>query len=521
MLAAVTVVLYLPGLTAPFIYDDLAHLIGRGEIQRLWPIGPLLDDGRPAGFLSFALNHAVTGMRPAGFRAVNIVIHLATGLLLMGLVSRVLRLPGIPAHVARYADPLAFAAALVFVVHPLNTGAVTYVIQRFESLSACFFVLALYALLRSAEHSRPRWYAAAIAAAWLAMLTKQTSAVLPITALLFDRAFLANGWRDVFARRWWVHLGFCAGIGVLMLSDALRKSGVDAGSAGFGFGITPWEYLRSQPRSLARYLQLTLWPERLIFDYGWKVVDDPKLIYGLGALIVVLLVAAIVAWFVRPQLGFLGLATFAALAPSSSFLPIADLAVEYRMYLPLLSLLTLLVLLAWEGICRATSDEDFRRKFGFALLALTVAPLAVRTLLRNRDYQSPLLIWKQSADFNPDNGRANYNTAGRLGPGRLQEGEPYFEAAIASDFWDQAAVHTTWADYLVKNDQPEDAAIHYRQAIKLLPQDVPVRIKLAELYLAQGEREKARAEAAAALKYDRRNKPAAAILERLAGDPPP
>src|SRR5262245_27506123 len=116
-------------------------------------------------------------------------------------------------------------------------------------------------------------------------------------------------------------------------------------NAGFGFrGVKPWEYLRSPAGIILYSLRLAAWPDELILDRGWPIAHSPLEIYGCGAIILVLLAASIVAWFRWPRLAWIGLAFFFVLAPTSSINPIADLAVEHRMYLPLAAVVTLAVL---------------------------------------------------------------------------------------------------------------------------------------------------------------------------------
>jgi hypothetical protein len=113
----------------------------------LWSSATTVD-GRPLLSLTFALNHAFLGPAPRGYHLVNLVIHLIAGLLLFGIVRRTLDLPRFRERYARRGRWIALAAATIWLVHPLQTQAVTYIVQRAESLMGMLFLLTLYASLR-------------------------------------------------------------------------------------------------------------------------------------------------------------------------------------------------------------------------------------------------------------------------------------------------------------------------------------------------------------------------------------
>ena len=129
--------------------------------------------------------------------------------------------------------------------------------------------------------------------------------MLAPVALLFDRAFLSETWREVFKRRGFVHLAilvaaigyFAIGIGGIPFHNERPDAA--------GRRATSWEYLRSQPGVLLHYFKLSFIPRDLCLDYVWQFAKDPWEIYGKGAVIVSLLVAGLVAWFRNPMIGFL------------------------------------------------------------------------------------------------------------------------------------------------------------------------------------------------------------------------
>ena len=141
-----------------FVYDDLPSILDNPHIRVLWPLSEAMSlplwssaltvDSRPLLSLSFALNHWLFGPEPWGYHLVDLIIHLAAGLLLFGIVRRTLELPRFRERYAQSGTWLALASALIWLVHPLQTESVTYIVQRAESLMGMLFLLTVYCAIR-------------------------------------------------------------------------------------------------------------------------------------------------------------------------------------------------------------------------------------------------------------------------------------------------------------------------------------------------------------------------------------
>lgn len=394
-----------------FLLDDLVHIVGNPKIRQLWPIWECLgDSARPLVDISLALNFAFGRLDPIGYHVVNLLIHLSTGLALFGLTRRTLRTPRLADKMGGAADSIAFAVALLWLVHPLTTQAVTYVIQRGESMMAMFYVLTLYCVVRGGQTARRRlWYSIAVLACAAGFLCKGIMVTAPIVVLLYDRMFLADSWKEPFKRRWPLYCGLAASWGMLfalgLVQLLVRAETHGAGTVGFSVStVTPKEYLQSQAAVLLLYLRLSLWPDKLVFDYLWSAAASVRDVLIPGAIIVGLLLAGVVLHVRKKPLGFLILAFFLILAPTSSFIPIADLCVEHRMYLPLASVIAVVVMLV-HGVASRRSQVSSNAMIIVALLIAAV--LAVRTFVRNRDYASEEAMWRSVVSARPENYRAH------------------------------------------------------------------------------------------------------------------
>ncbi|MCE0497832.1 MAG: hypothetical protein LV481_07805, partial [Methylacidiphilales bacterium] len=154
---------YANSFSGPFLFDDLSAIRGNPGIRHLWPPwapllppGELTVGGRPILNLSFALNYAVSGFNVWSYHALNLLIHILAGLILLGVVRRTLLQPVLREKFGADAWPLALAVALLWTLHPLQTEAVTYLSQRAESLMGLFYLLTLYAFIRTIGPSSDR-----------------------------------------------------------------------------------------------------------------------------------------------------------------------------------------------------------------------------------------------------------------------------------------------------------------------------------------------------------------------------
>jgi protein O-mannosyl-transferase len=155
LVVAAGLLAYHNSFTGPFILDDVLSIPDNPTIRHLWPISQVLSPpalagvgGRPVVNLSLAINYAFDGTEVWGYHALNLAIHILAGLTLFGIVRRTLLQPMLRGRFGAVADGLAMATAVIWVVHPLQTEAVTYLSQRAESLMGLFYLLTLYCFIR-------------------------------------------------------------------------------------------------------------------------------------------------------------------------------------------------------------------------------------------------------------------------------------------------------------------------------------------------------------------------------------
>ncbi|MCY2932260.1 MAG: hypothetical protein NTV86_22745 [Planctomycetota bacterium] len=243
----------------PFLFDDEGAIVANPTIRRLWPIGPVLTppaqgqaaQRRPVANVSLAIDYAISGLDVWSYHATNLAVHLLAGLTLLGVVRRTLDSPRLRVRFGGHSLGLATTVAGLWVLHPLQTEAVTYVIQRTEVLAGLFYLLTLYAVIRGAHSPTPRrWYAAAVAACLLAMGSKESAVSAPLVVLLYDRLFLGERWAQVWGRRWGLYAGLAATWGLVLVLVPHGQEGTQI----FGVAQARTQYARAQGEAVVRYL---------------------------------------------------------------------------------------------------------------------------------------------------------------------------------------------------------------------------------------------------------------------------
>jgi len=541
ILCAAWMLVWRGSLDGVFHFDDYGNIVDNLRIRRLWPLDDFLQNNRPIGLYSFAVNYHFSGETPYAYHVTNLFIHLVNGLLLYTgcyLTGRILngtvsRTDGAAATAADSTAARAAASALdngqlrlilvsgliasLWVVHPLTTQAVTNIVQRYESLSSLGYLGAWVGLLIYLRGFRWRGCSLILPAAWIGLMSKEVFATAPLVILLFDRLISQQKWFSIAKLRWLPYMLMVSPYvwfvpSVARFFDPVRTQG---SSMGLGMeSISSWEYLRTQPEVLWHYLGLVVWPKDLCFDYLWRIQGNPWIYRPLGASIIFMLLLGLASYVrglrsavsstdgILPvglssigMAGWLVLTFFLILSPTSSVMPIADIAVEHRMYLASSVVVAGIVLgaTAIAGGLLRQSERPLVLKAGLACIVLfCFAMLSWRTHLRNQDYRDGLVLWRTAARISPENPRAWYNIGREL----FNKGDrnaalrPMISAVGLSPkrvpFFDLGL-----ADCLRHIKRYDDAITLYKYAISSQPRYPEAYNNLGAVYLDLGQLDQA------------------------------
>lgn len=497
-IAVITVVAYYPGMSAGFYFDDEQNLLEAAalhwhEFSMANVLAALLEAhlwGRPVANLSLALNYLASGLDPAPYHWTNLVMHLGVGLALFRVIVLFQR-----RHCGGQGDrKIALLAVLLFLVHPLNIQATTYVVQRMTLLATLFALLSVGAYLSGRYHPdggvRWRWFAVAAACFLLAVGSKETGlAVLPLL-VLYEACFNAAEWRSLYARA-------REKAGLALLVSAALLVAVSIGWLGWFYAgdslywnstmpsrdFSGVERVLTQGRVQVFYLSLLLWPapSRLNLDHHFTVsrsLFDPFTTLVAIVLIAVTIVLAIRAVRSRPLLAFPVLGYWLLHAIEAGPVNL-ELVFEHRMYFPM-TMLALLIAVNVRTVGRKSSSGTY------AVMLLAAALLAVATYQRNAVWGDPMTFHRDIAAKSPGKFRPQYNLGTQLGQrGMLDEARAALEQALRIWPESSAANNQLGNVYLMEN-QPQRAEVFYRLAIQYDKENAEALFNLAGVLMSQG-----------------------------------
>jgi protein O-mannosyl-transferase len=489
LIAAAALAVYCNSFRGALVFDDLVAVTNNSSIRDLNQLYKVFSppshgetvSGRPLLNFSYAINYAIGGENVLSYHIVNLAIHIFGALLLFGILRRTLLLPVFSNRFRMAAMPLAFAVSLIWVVHPLQTESVTYIAQRAESLSSMFILLTLYCAIRGATVNRKShqkairvfWFTAACMACLLGAAVKEIVVAAPLLVYLYDAIFLSGSFGKALRLRWPLYVGLAASwvlLACLVWHTVYSKAPSEETIA------TPLAYFFSQPGVILHYLRMVFWPHPLCLDYFWPVAQSWEQILPATLIVAALGIVTIWGLALRKPWAFAGAWFFLILAPTSSFLPLGQLAFEHRMYLPLAAVLTLTVVglfnLGRWAVGKRRLNWPIAAGIAGASLAGACVALGILTFQRNWDYESELAVWRHDVEYFPNNSRA-YNHLGhtyyRLD--RLDEAVEQYELALKTDR-PYLLAHNNLAEVLRLQGKLDQALEHCRKAVESEPQCV-------------------------------------------------
>lgn len=515
---------YLNTFSVPFIFDDYHCIVNNPAIRgfdyfpdtrtitSLW-IHPDIKNNfilRPMVYFTFALNYSIHGYELFGYHLVNLLFHLASSLLLYlfagVLASEAGYQPGILWHRPQRAGNLnslfPLAVALTFVCHPIQTQAVTYIVQRFVPMATCFYLasLVLYAYShRSASRIR-RWclYSLALIVAIFAMESKEIAFTLPVMMMLFDFMYLEGrpGMRIIRLTPFVLTMAIIPAKLLKLTSPATMEQSGSVSNAinlvNFG-GTSSLDYLMTQFGVITTYIRLLFVPVGQNFDYDYPLQHHFFAVSVIGPLSVIILLLIGATYLLarsgeKPAFRLMAFGVFwffITLSVESSVVPIEDLIYEHRVYLPSAGFFVSIIA-AFDAVATHLAGRHrflaFDRPLVLPIIIITV--LAIATIARNSVWRDEVGFWRDVVAKSPGKGRAHLALGEALLMGEAGE---------------------------VSSERQEQARKEFIEAVRLAPSDHGAHLNLSALY----ERSNNIPAALRELEIAIRLSPSAALRDRL------
>jgi len=359
------------------------------------------DPSRFLTNLSFAASYQWFGLDVKGYHLINILLHILVSLLVFFLGRLTYPYLDVNPHAKEQGRLFAGAAALIFLTHPVQTSAVTYIVQRSEILIAFFYLAALCLYILYRNTGRIIFYCLSLGAVIFGVFCKPSMVTLPIALILYEWCFLQErGKGKDVALRILPYFLIVLLIPVLLIFtlhqswDLSLLLSVTKETP----NIARHHYLLTQLNVIMTFLRLLFIPVQQNLDYDYPLATSlfqlPTILSSIGILI--LLGTAVFFWRRQRIVAFAIFWFFLTLSITSSIFPLEDLIFEHRLYLPMVAFAFLIPLLIFSKISY--------KKAGGIFMALIIVVLSIFSLQRNR-------LWADGVKFMEDVAKKSPNKA--------------------------------------------------------------------------------------------------------------
>lgn len=433
----------------PFLFDDEGSIQLNANVHGLRNFingGYNFLPNRVVGYFTFALNYHLGKLNVVGYHAVNILIHISSSLLVYCLVRLTFLTPEIKyAFNKRQIGIFALTIALLFVSHPIQTQAVTYIVQRVASLASLFYLAAIICYVKWRFHEdisdsflkifTSPWYALSLISIILAMKTKEIAFTLPLMIILYEYSFFGLPGRKLLIKTTPLLLTITiipytvySTINPLIQSGGTLLSDVNTPAYNI-VRVTRWEYFYTQFCVICTYLRLLILPVNQNLDYDYPI--SRNLFETRASLSLLMLLSLFALAFIlciksssktishesAPDLiknkalyrlaAFGILWFFITLSVESSIIIIQDVIFEHRLYLPSFGFFVTMAALAMLALIRLGKHFSNLQKAVLPLVAVTILLLTGTTYARNAVWKNWISIWSDTVAKSPNKPRAH------------------------------------------------------------------------------------------------------------------
>ena len=366
---------------------------------------------RPVACLSLALNYYFGGDSVTGYHVVNTIIHIVAAFFLYLLIRRIGTLPSIGKKWDSKVHAVALLSAALWALNPINTQAVTYIVQRMASMAAMFYVIAMYFYLRgrlaSSIKESAGWFSLCAAAGLLAVGAKENAALLPLSLMVMEFVLIKPPETLITKKRLWISAAALAAM-VAVVVILRGPSFFDPAWLQESYAMRPftfWERVLTQPRILVHYLTLVFYPmpDRLSISHDIQVstglLSPPETaiaIIGLAALAT----GAFLSRTRFPIFSFAVMFFFVNHLVESTILPL-ELIFEHRNYLPSMFLFVP-VMGAVYGSWNRLANPRFMKFIICSGLTLVITGFGSAAHMRNEVWKNEGTLWYDAAVKAPE-----------------------------------------------------------------------------------------------------------------------
>jgi protein O-mannosyl-transferase len=459
-LSFVTIASYIGSLSYPFQFDDLAHITKKFAIRMDNPFSRWSFNSRWVGEWLNTLSFQIGKFDPFYYRLINLFFHLLGGILLFFLVYYLCSFFKKDSFFSKYANFVGFITSLLFLIHPVQTQTVSYVVQaRTEGVASVLIIATLlwFVLSYNAQFLwlKGVFFALLLLSVGLSFGTKEIVVVIPILMILIDWFFLAQEKWSIFKKHLLMYVplagGFIFVVAHLMgMSNFIRIISLNTSIINNRGNIvtddpfqiiTAYNFLISEFKVLLHYLYIFLWPFNISVEYDWKLSKSfLSLDVVIPFIILMILLSGIIFLMVRRKYSFISFGLlwfFITMIPRTTLIPSPELACDYKTYLASVGIYFIFAVLITKGIVYAYSLKKriiMFNSFATICLGVIAVPFVFSTVQRNKVWRCPVAFWANCAKNAPGKARTHNNYGVALSEvGRFDEALVAYKKAISLD----------------------------------------------------------------------------------------
>lgn len=490
LIAIAGLLAYCNSFTAPFLLDDFGSIVNNYAIRN--PLDPLaiwkFYSNRFILYYTLSINFYFHDYGVVGYHVTNLLLHMFNGYLVYRIFYSILSLKHFEGKLPnRYKGIISTLSAIIFVVHPMQVNAVTYIVQRTASLAAAFYFLAILYYIKYRTENKKRHFLLTILFIILAMFTKENTITIPFMLILIEFMFFLGDGKTSWKKRILL-------IGLLLLtvpvipSTNLFLKGYSQSDPNVSFkastSMDRFQYFYTELNVIILYIKLLFIPDKQNFDYSNDFPFSHTIMenYSYVSFAILLIIGLIALYNLRKnKLLSLGIFWFfMGLAVESSFISIKDVYFEHRLYFPVAGFIMCLVGIIFTESRKRNQFYVIKKPLlFFVVLSLFLIPFYTGlTLKRNYVYGDAIRLWSDTAQKAPKSDRAHsvlataymdkYENGGCKDQEYFDLAEKEYKKAIELYNWNGNA-HCNLAKLYLLGKQYDDCIAEANQAIRIDP----------------------------------------------------
>jgi tetratricopeptide (TPR) repeat protein len=520
LLSIITAITYWPSLHYAFQFDDIANIQKHFDIRSHSFFSLFFSGSRWISYWLNSIFYSIGKFDPFAYRVGSLLIHITNGALLFFIILFALMHSKGQHFFKRNALNIATITSMLFLLHPVQTQTVSYVIQSQLEGLACMAILSmvltfLHLCYANTFIKKLVLTMLLFCIATISCCTKEIAIISPLLLLLVDWFFVSHGSWNSIKKRWWLHAGvFVLIVGIylwflkpsfftniLCLNMEVKNNIGNIITENPQAKINTWSFFISQFKVILHYIWMFIWPFNISVEYDWVLARSffalDCFLPFLTLVIIGLTIFRILYTHRTHVICFGALWFFICIAPRSSIIPSPELLVDYKTYTASIGWLLILACAIIKLIELIASKIKHQRtalqtrQARTVMASLLVIPLSLATWQRNFVWSSGTEFWMNIIKNAPYKARAYNNYAVELSQiyKRYEEAIPYFKKATQMDStypdpWNNVAVCYSHLNHL------DQAIESLQQGLKINPYYPEGYNNLASFYLRKKEYDK-------------------------------